>query len=721
MAQVQNIKIKYTADTGDLTKAQKAIGNLTKAEKEAVKTVEDLNKKSKTATDTVSKGFDKAADSAEQLENKANAVKDVFASGFSIQSLKNLGSELGLVGKQADASALKFQKLKFAFAGLGLGAVALGFASVTTAMKTTETGADNMAKNLNRLKFLGTQVSGVLANVGNTIISAFTNFVGGTNAMNVIIDSITDGLDNLEEKTIDVGLANEKLSLESDKMLKSLRNRTLTYQEQISIIENIGLTEEKILNNNLALIQEEIQLRKNEILVYDAASKGKVKIAKDTIDKLISGEINLQEAITEIGDVTTSAKLQQITTLLAKEQQAFREKELVEVRIDNLKDQFTLQERSRLIANLSFKEQLTVRELKLNEYSERLKLAELIKINDEKLAVLRRFKDIEIEQNGVASDEILQQEKDLNLKRKELIKDFNKATFDLGNERVKENKKVLKEIELDETEFREELEKQYEKELAGLRQRQEDRVMIEDATAQAIQMITRGLFDAENDQRANQFDLLREQKERELADAGESAEKRKVIEQKFRQEEKMLRRQDAVAKKNQAMFEIALQTAINIAKALALPPTPGANITAAAVAGGLGAVQLGIAAARPIPAYKDGTKNHPGGLAVVGDGYKQEMILLPDGTVQLTPDKPTVMDLAKGAMVFPDAKDIDYNRLMANTTITATNETNMKLDKINHTLGNLTKLQVNIDEKGLNKFLIQNTTTTKILNNRYSI
>jgi hypothetical protein len=720
MAQVQNIKIKYTADTGDLTKAQKAIGNLTKAEKEAVKTVEELNKKSKTATDTVSKGFDKAADSAGELSEKAGALSDIFSQGFSVASLRTLGNELTKVGKITDVSTGKISKMKLGlFAAAGAAAAVAG--AIGTAVTTTEKGADNAAKNINRLKGAFAGVLGAVGDFGNKALQVFTDLVAPADEFSKAIDEATDRLDALEETTIDVGLANAKLALESEKLMKSLRNRTLTYQEQIAIIGKIGETETQILTNNIELIDEELAANKLNLLNKLGNDKERRKEAEKTFDALINGEITLTQAVDKLGDRYKSSEIQRITEILTKRQEAAREFELIEVRTNNLRDNFTLQERERLLKNLSFKEQLTVRELKLNEYSERLKLAELIKINDEKLAVLRRFKKIEEDQNGEASDEILQQEKDLNLKRKELIKDFNKSTIDLGKERVKENKKVLKEIENDETEFRKFLEEQYEKELDGLRKRQEDRVMIEDATAQAIQMITRGLFDAENDQRAAQFDLLRDQKERELADAGESAEKKKVIEQKYRQEEKMLRRQDAVAKKNQAMFEIALQTAINIAKALALPPTPGANITAAAVAGGLGAVQLGIAAARPIPAYKDGTKNHPGGLAVVGDGYKQEMILLPDGTVQLTPDKPTVMDLAKGAMVFPDAKDIDYNRLMANTTITATNETNMKLDKINHTLGNLTKLQVNIDEKGLNKFLIQNTTTTKILNNRYSI
>lgn len=61
--------------------------------------------------------------------------------------------------------------------------------------------------------------------------------------------------------------------------------------------------------------------------------------------------------------------------------------------------------------------------------------------------------------------------------------------------------------------------------------------------------------------------------------------------------------------------------------------------------------------AQPIPQYRTGTKDHPGGLAVLGDGGKKEYGLTPEGHVFETPDKPTVMDLPKHTVVYPDANE----------------------------------------------------------------
>ncbi|WP_445506789.1 hypothetical protein [Niallia sp. 03190] len=51
------------------------------------------------------------------------------------------------------------------------------------------------------------------------------------------------------------------------------------------------------------------------------------------------------------------------------------------------------------------------------------------------------------------------------------------------------------------------------------------------------------------------------------------------------------------------------------------------------------------------PEYKEGTDNHPGGLAKVGDGGKQELIITPDGQTFLSPNKDTLVNLPSGSQV----------------------------------------------------------------------
>lgn len=73
-----------------------------------------------------------------------------------------------------------------------------------------------------------------------------------------------------------------------------------------------------------------------------------------------------------------------------------------------------------------------------------------------------------------------------------------------------------------------------------------------------------------------------------------------------------------------------------------------------AIAGAMGAIQIATILATPIPKYAKGTKDHPGGLAIVGDGGRQEIVSY-GGNMFLTPDTPTLIDMPKGAEVFPDA------------------------------------------------------------------
>ena len=68
--------------------------------------------------------------------------------------------------------------------------------------------------------------------------------------------------------------------------------------------------------------------------------------------------------------------------------------------------------------------------------------------------------------------------------------------------------------------------------------------------------------------------------------------------------------------------------------------------------------KLGIKAKVPkwqVPQYAQGTKGHPGGLAVVGDGKGRnagsELIQTPDGKTMLSPAKDTLLNLPKGTQV----------------------------------------------------------------------
>lgn len=113
----------------------------------------------------------------------------------------------------------------------------------------------------------------------------------------------------------------------------------------------------------------------------------------------------------------------------------------------------------------------------------------------------------------------------------------------------------------------------------------------------------------------------------------------------------------AIAQKANQVAQIGISTALGIMQALAMYPP---NIPLSVFVGAMGAIQLATALAQPIKAYAEGTKGypHPGGLAVVGDANRAELVMY-GKRAWITPDSPTLVDLPKGAEVMPDASKVD--------------------------------------------------------------
>ena len=66
------------------------------------------------------------------------------------------------------------------------------------------------------------------------------------------------------------------------------------------------------------------------------------------------------------------------------------------------------------------------------------------------------------------------------------------------------------------------------------------------------------------------------------------------------------------------------------------------------------AMQIAAIHSAPYPEYAEGTDFHKGGLAIVGDAGKSELIETKSGRLYKTPDVPTLMDIERGAKVHPD-------------------------------------------------------------------
>ena len=162
------------------------------------------------------------------------------------------------------------------------------------------------------------------------------------------------------------------------------------------------------------------------------------------------------------------------------------------------------------------------------------------------------------------------------------------------------------------------------------------------------------------DQVSARIDQLNTEKDAAIKAAGDNAAAKAQIEVEFNRKIAKEKRKAAIADKAAKIFEIVITTAVaamNSFKALAGIPIvgPGLGAAAATMTAALGAVQLAVVAAKPIPQFRHGTRNAPEGMAVVNDqsGPVFREMILRNNKAFIPTQRNTVMMLKKGDKVFP--------------------------------------------------------------------
>lgn len=172
--------------------------------------------------------------------------------------------------------------------------------------------------------------------------------------------------------------------------------------------------------------------------------------------------------------------------------------------------------------------------------------------------------------------------------------------------------------------------------------------------------------------------------------AAEDATARKNKELEKQKED--LQQKQARWQKANSITQATISTALAIMQAYA-QAGPFAGPVFAAIIAAIGAAQIAMIAAQPIPKYAKGTDNHPGGLAIVGDGGKREMIVTDDGAY-ITPSIPTLVEMPRHAQVIPDV--VDYRKMALHSDA-------MMLDKMRRDKGDPVIVNVNNDYKSLER------------------
>ena len=215
--------------------------------------------------------------------------------------------------------------------------------------------------------------------------------------------------------------------------------------------------------------------------------------------------------------------------------------------------------------------------------------------------------------------------------------------------------------------------------------------------------------------------------------AGESAEAINAIELEQERRRKEIANRENQAKKKQAIFNIAIDTAQAIMAVIAKK----GSVLEGVLVGALGLLQIAAVASQQVPQYWQGGI-HDGGMMMVNDdplGIKgnnyREIIQTPDGKLSSPKGKNVKMNAPKGTQIFTQEQFLSgFNGIMAN----AGNSTNQmqninldnsilasKLDMVVNAINNKGNLDIVYDKLGMNIYESNQGKRETNFNNRKQI
>lgn len=239
------------------------------------------------------------------------------------------------------------------------------------------------------------------------------------------------------------------------------------------------------------------------------------------------------------------------------------------------------------------------------------------------------------------------------------------------------------------------------------------------ATFQLTETLLSGFSNMYQTSINNEIAALNKRYDAEIQLAGGNEQKIQEINNRRAEAEKELKQKAFKAEQAAAVAKVIFETAAIVAKWASNPVTAGlAALTLANQA-----AQIGFIMAQPVPEFAEGTKGKPfkGGKAMVGE-KGIEKVVTASGKVYFTPPTATLVDLPSGSQVIPNHALSKQELFMASRMSGGSQASNPmygKLDELGSILKSLPITQLNMDERGFEKYIRTERRTTKILNNRF--
>lgn len=457
--------------------------------------------------------------------------------------------------------------------------------------------------------------------------------------------------ENSEVKEVDNSQA-IKNAAETRKILQEIKQQQI--QDAISAADLYAQTETNSFNSRLEAEQVYYE-QKKQLLESQKAfdlkeidEREKAAKAKDrkTPEQVNAEKLALQTKYnSDILALNTESE-GRITNLVSTNEQArkqiqaqFQSDRIAGIQ-NELDDKVTAIEKAALKEQETALDQFSKGIINKDQYEKRLLQIE----NDTREQSLRA--EIDYYQKLITLSKLPQDQKEAALKKLSELED------ELDKERLKKKKeKTLEELAI---------EKEKNEKLKDLANEVKETVFA---------FLTAGI-DKQKNKVQEQIDQIDVKKAKEIEAVNQSvlneqdkAAKIAIIEARAAAEKERLEQRKRKLDQEKARYErlkniadIIQSTAIAVVSTLGAKPWTPANIALATVVGAIGAAQIARVLATPLPKYKDGTQDHQGGHAVVGDGGVPEFVQTPDGNVYKTPATDTIVDLPAHSKVFKNEK-----------------------------------------------------------------
>lgn len=667
-------------------------GDYLKGQEDEIRNLENLDEAYKVLTksiiaNSIQRGLQDANSKAienyeKQMDKALDGVEEKFIKKFGEEAgyEKFLTFRVGIVSddeelrKQAEEIYKEFDYDKTVLNATGL-----------TNIETTSEVASNALENIrDKIEDANSELQDSQKEIVS-IQKAYEKLYGINEGNVEVVDSLIKKQQDLREEA-------ERMPETTEEEIKLKNQRLKQIDDEISRLQNLGIEtkeqtkEREREEGKLAKYVEKLRL--NEINAYNQLQALKTKGGIESNKLIIQNErASYEERIEALNEYTDALKKSVSESADAQIDKLIRNagKELG-LNPDDAKERVKLEEElSNQILLIRQKEALEIEKIGAESSKMQIKIEEdrvkniIDVIARESDARKKALSGSELGEFGKLAKEYasgLIAEEAYQSKRKAISDKYTMARFDLENEMLQQ---ILAKTIGDEQARLDIQKKIADNRLEYEKYINEQEIAAAEELANKKKELLQSVFDFGNQLIENRFEKQQQELEDELeanedweddrlaqierleesgAITKEQAEARKQVvqdqtalkEQEIERKQAELQRKQAVYEKSMTIAKIAFNTALGISAAWSNPYTAPAMIPLIIAAG---AVQTATVLATPIPEYAEGTDDHPGGLAIVGDAGKSEMVIA-NGRVFKTPDTDTLVELPKHAMVFPD-------------------------------------------------------------------